>query len=230
MHEHHIAVGRTARYAILGPDTAAAIREVWIVLHGYGQLAASFIRQFETLDDGTRLIVAPEALNRFYLVDVASAPAPDRPVGAAWMTREDRDHEIADYVTYLDAMWGALAARLPDRASVRLTVLGFSQGTATAARWVALGAVQPEHLVLWGGLLPPELDLARADHALRRSAVHFVIGSRDGFVTEDRLAKEETRLHSAGFTYDVVHYVGGHGLNRHVLLGLARRLGGEPNG
>ena len=43
------------------------VREVWFVLHGFGQLSPYFIRHFGVLADGTRLIVAPEALNRFYL-------------------------------------------------------------------------------------------------------------------------------------------------------------------
>lgn len=58
MQEHRIAVARTARYFTLG----RAEREVWFVLHGYGQLADRFLRHFDPIDDGTRLIVAPEGL------------------------------------------------------------------------------------------------------------------------------------------------------------------------
>src|SRR5206468_1825615 len=124
----HIRVARTARYETLGSETTA--REVWFVLHGYGQLAASFIQAFSVLDDGTRLIVAPEALNRFYLVGVDSGAAAERPVGATWMTREDRDAEIADYVEYLDALAAQVlgAVRRGERPP-RVIVLGFSQGT-----------------------------------------------------------------------------------------------------
>jgi predicted esterase len=226
MREHHIIVGRTARYLLLGPEAdPSAIREIWLVLHGYGQLATTFVRTFEPLDDGSRLIVAPEALNRFYLVDVSSGPAADRPVGATWMTREDREREIDDYVAYLDRLWKHLVVRLPEPTPARLTVLGFSQGTATAARWVALGAVQPSHLVLWGGLLPPDLPLDTPDHPLRRPRVHLVVGSRDGFITEARLTEESARLEAVGITYDVVRYSGGHGIKRDTLEALARRIG-----
>lgn len=231
MHEHHIAVGRTARYVVLGPTAnAAGIREVWFVLHGYGQLAATFIRQFEVLDDGTRLIVAPEALNRFYMTGVTSAPASERPVGATWMTREDRQHEIADYIAYLDALWSSVVADLPEQATIRLTVLGFSQGTATAARWASLGAARPRHLVLWGGLLPPELDIADPSHRLRDTDLRFVIGSEDGFVTGARLAEEESRMQAAGLPYEVVRYNGRHGIKRDPLLGIAHGIGWPPNG
>ena len=230
MHEHHIRVPRTARYAVLGPADSAAIREVWFVLHGYGQLAADFLRRFEVLDDGTRLIVAPEALNRFYLVDVSSGSATERPVGATWMTREERAQEIGDYVAYLDAVLGEVGARFTGREWPGVTVLGFSQGTATAARWVSSGAVRPAHVVLWGGLLPPELELTAADHPLRRATLHFVVGSRDGFVTETRLGEEDARLRAAGLSWETRRYDGGHGLQRQTLLEVARRLAAVPNG
>ena len=231
MHEHHISVGRTARYVVLGPTPkAAGIQEVWFVLHGYGQLAATFVRQFEILDDGTRLIIAPEALNRFYMTGVGSAPASERPVGATWMTREDRQHEIADYLAYLDALWGSIAANLPDPLTLRLTVLGFSQGTATAARWVSFGAAHPTHLLLWGGLLPPELDIADPNHRLRDAELRFVIGSKDGFVTDARLAEEESRMQAAGLPYEVVRYSGSHGIKRDPLLELAHGIARQPHG
>ena len=231
MQEHHIAVGRTARYVLLGPTAkAAAVQEVWFVLHGYGQLAATFACQFEILDDGTRLIIAPEALNRFYMTGVASAPASERPVGATWMTREDRQHEIADYIAYLDALWRSVTTNLPAQQPLRLTVLGFSQGTATAARWASLGAARPAHLVLWGGLLPPELDIADPNHPLRDMDLRFVIGSRDGFVTDARLAEEESRMQAAGLPYEVVRYDGGHGIKRDPLLEIAHGIARLPYG
>jgi predicted esterase len=230
MYEHHIRVPRTARYAVLGPSDSTAIREVWFVLHGYGQLAADFLRRFEALDNGTRLIVAPEALSRFYLMDVSSRSAAERPVGATWMTREERAQEIGDYVGYLDAVLGEVGARFTGRAWPAVTVLGFSQGTATAARWVSSGTARPSHLVLWGGLLPPELELTAPGHPVRRATLHLIVGSRDGFVTEPRLADEEARLRAAGLSWEVVRYDGGHGLHRETLLELARRLAAMPNG
>ena len=97
-----LAVRRTARVAVLGPE-GPGVRELWYVLHGYGQLAAPFLEEFRAIDDGTRLIVAPEALSRFYEGDAKSRLHKDARVGASWMTREDREAEIADYLGYLDS-------------------------------------------------------------------------------------------------------------------------------
>ena len=60
----HIEVTRTARYWILGEELPSP-SEVWFVLHGYRQLARRFLRRFERLADGTRAVVAPEAIARF---------------------------------------------------------------------------------------------------------------------------------------------------------------------
>jgi predicted esterase len=219
-----LTVRRTARYEMLG-TVDAPISELWFVLHGYGQLASTFVQTFSRIEDGTRLIVAPEALNRFYLAGIDGAPAADRPVGATWMTREYRESEIGDYVAYLDAVAArvrnALRAR---RATPRIIVLGFSQGAATAARWVARGGVGVSHLVLWGGLLPPELAWPDPDD-LAPPSLHILIGSRDRFVTTERLAEEETRMRAARVPHRLVRYEGGHGIDPTALDELVRTLG-----
>src|SRR5438270_687393 len=66
MKENNLTVKRTARYFTLG-DASGELEEVWIVCHGMGQLGAYFIKNFIPIDNGRRLIVAPEALSRFYL-------------------------------------------------------------------------------------------------------------------------------------------------------------------
>jgi predicted esterase len=221
----HIRVARTARYEVLGSEKTA--REIWFVLHGYGQLASSFIRAFAPLDDGTRLIVAPEALNRFYLVNVDSAPAVERPVGATWMTREDREAEISDYVAYLDALAVHVRGAVRhEKQAPRIVVLGFSQGAATATRWLTHGAVHPDHLILWGGFVPPEADLASP--ALRRTSVHVVVGSRDRYASGERVTAERERFSSAGLDGRFVPYEGGHSIKAEPLASLAKSIA-TPN-
>src|SRR4029077_610579 len=149
-------------------------------MHGYGQLAAPFIENFRALDDGTRLIVAPEALSRFYDGDVQARLHKDASVGASWMTRDERLSEIEDYLAYFDTVHRSMLARLgADGHAPRVTVLGFSQGGAAAARWVASGRLNAARLVVWGSALPPELDLTNATAAIRRAETVMVIGTTD---------------------------------------------------
>jgi predicted esterase len=210
--EHHFTAARTARYFTLGPTTA---RDIWFVLHGYGQLAERFLRQFEPLDDGTRRLVAPEGLSRFYLES-----GEHRKVGASWMTREDRLSEIADYVRYLDALLELELRGLPQ--APHLSVLGFSQGTATAARWLAQGEARADRLILWGGEVPPDLDLAAARPRWARTTMTLVVGSADPYITPKVLARDEDRLGAHDIAYRVERFDGGHELIPEVLRRVAR--------
>ncbi|MBU1820027.1 MAG: phospholipase, partial [Bacteroidetes bacterium] len=103
-----------------------------------------FIRKFDVLDDGSTLIVAPEALSRFYLNGDFNR------VGASWMTREARESEIDDYVAYLESVSKSIFQDYSPE-DVQITVLGFSQGTATACRWLNRGQIRCDRLIFWGG-------------------------------------------------------------------------------
>jgi len=206
---HAIAVPRTARYCTLGP-THGFPRELWFVCHGYGQLAPRFIRQFAPLDDGTRLIVAPEALSRFYLDPIPKRRNDASPrVGASWMTREDRESEIADYVSYLERLADEVRNSLAG-AAPRIVVLGFSQGTATVCRWLAASALRADQLVLWAGTIPPELDLAAWADRLHGAAITLVSGEQDPIVPPSTMAAEAERLSVAGVAFTIQRHEGEH--------------------
>jgi predicted esterase len=218
--ERHLSVSRTARYAILG-STEAELTEVWIVCHGHGQLARRFLSRFLPLERPDRLFIAPEGLSRYYLTPPRGGPhAPDAPVGASWMTREDRESEIEDYVGYLDSLHDEIFSRV-DRSGVRLWVLGFSQGVATVARWIARGVVDPDRVVFYAGVLPPELDAGSAARLARRSPLTLVLGSDDEFARPDLIAQQEARLRDLRVAHDTIRFDGGHEITPEVLARLA---------
>lgn len=207
----HLQTPRTARYHVLG-ELGPRTKEVWFVLHGYGQRADAFLRPFDAVASAERVVVAPEALSRFYLDDA------HRTVGASWMTRADRAAEIEDYVRYLDALHLRMTAGHP-RAAVH--VLGFSQGGATACRWAALGTVRPRRLTLWAGGVPPDLNLQTHGDPLRDARVTLVAGTEDPYVTAERLQEAVGRLAAHGIRPQVRRFEGGHRLSRSVLRILA---------
>lgn len=200
--ERHIRVQRTARYHVLGdPPTA---KELWFVLHGHGYLARFFLHSFEGLEEG-RCIVAPEALSRYYLDSTFSR------VGATWMTREDRESEIADQISYLDALAIRMRKECPN--ALRLNVLGFSQGVATLCRWAVLGNTAIDRMVVWGGSMPPEIE---ADTLRRRWAsihIDLVHGEQDPVVSGEVLERNGSLLRSAGLTFRSHTFDGGHALD-----------------
>jgi predicted esterase len=202
--EHHLEVVKTARYWSIGGPGAEG-DGLWIVLHGYKQLARRFLRRFEPIAGPRCEVVAPEALSRFYVERQTGRHGPESVVGATWMTREDRLNEIRDYVRYLDRVADEVAAERR-----RLTVLGFSQGAATATRWVVEGRHRPARLLLWGEVLPHDLDPVRGAEALRDVELVLVRGSEDRALTPERVAWEAGLLESAGIVHRVVTYDGGH--------------------
>lgn len=201
MEERFIHVRRTARYHMLGIPEAS--RELWVVVHGYGQLARFFLNAFKGMEDG-RCIIAPEGLSRFYLDEGHSR------VGATWMTREDRLHEIKDHVGYLDALTVDVARTVMPGASIN--VLGFSQGVATVARWADQGATLINRLVLWGGGLPPELEAARIAERWSKVGIDLVHGDKDTLVPNEVFVKNERTLVKAGLRPNIHRFEGAHAL------------------
>lgn len=206
MEERHLRVPRTARYHVLGEPARA--RRLWIVLHGYGHLARYFLNKFLGAEKD-QCIVAPEGLSRFYL------DPEHRRVGATWMTREDRELEIQDQITYLDSLHHAL---LPELAkNIPAGVLGFSQGVATACRWAMHGNTILDRMVLWGGGIPPELERTALQQGLQRVHVALVHGNDDALVPLSVLENNQLRLNAAQVRHEVHTFKGGHDLDPVVL-------------
>jgi predicted esterase len=220
MPARHLPVSRTARYSTLGPERGA-VTELWVVLHGYAQLAERFLQGFIALDDGATAVVAPEALSRFYLETGLDGRHGER-VGATWLTREDREADLADHLRYLDQ----LLRHLMDEFGAwrpRLSVVGFSQGSVMAARWLALGNVHAERLVLWGTPLPRDVRPDQLAPCLGSTTVSFVAGERDPFVPAGSVEADAEALARLGIRVGVRRFGGGHAIDRATLLAVAGR-------
>ena len=195
----------------------ADLSEVWFVCHGQGQLATRFLSRFLPLERYDRLFIAPEALSRYYLAaHVAGPHGAGTPVGAIWMTSEDRECEIDDYVNYLDLLHDEVFSEV-DRAKVKLWVLGFSQGVSTAARWVVRGKVKPDRVVLCSGMFPPEITATDATRLVKRSQVTIGFGSADQFATSELIDAQKARLEELGVEYELIGFEGGHDITPEFL-------------
>jgi len=217
--QRHITVPRTARYAIMG-SFDPRLKEVWIVCHGYGQLAGRFLSRFTPLERDDRLFIAPEAMSRYYVASAGAVHGPDSPVGASWMTREDRDAEIEDQINYLDLLYAEVFTHI-ERDAVRLWVLGFSQGVATVTRWLARGKVTADRVVIWAGMIPPELEASGGRMLCARAPVTIVTGSSDEFLTPKVVASQEAKLRELAISYTRIGFDGGHDISASALLELA---------
>jgi predicted esterase len=214
--EKELSFSFTARY--FKPDPTSSItRQVWFVLHGYGQLAQYFIKNFQSLSNQGITVIAPEALSRFYLEDVQSrVRTGNNRVGATWMTRENRLADIGNYITFLN---GVYSKEISDP-SVPVTVLGFSQGAATASRWVIDGKINFNRLVLWAGVFPPDMDFDAGKEILHSKKVVLVYGTKDPFLNDERFTEMKTLTQSLNISAETLTFDGAHEINQPALLSL----------
>lgn len=203
---------------------AGSVQRWWMGLHGYGQTAASFIKPVVPVVPSDTLFVAAEGLNRFY----REMPRPDgshlQRVGATWMTRENREDDIADTVAWLSRLHGHVQADLPQSAATPFGLLAFSQGVATALRWLAHARLSPRVLVLWAGGLPHDVDGEALHDVLQGTRVVVVTGSRDAFVTDARVREMQQTLHAWQLHAEWQTFDGEHHLDAPLLGALLEEL------
>ena len=217
--ERHLKVARTARYFTYG-QLSEKTEQIWFVLHGYGMLASSFIKRFNVLDEEKNLVIAPEGLSRFYWNGFGGKPV------ASWMTSEDRLSEIDDYIAYLDQLFPLYATNLPNP-NATINVLGFSQGTATAARWLAQQNSIVHNVVFWGGPLPEDVEWDKAVSIFNTANTYLVNGTKDEFITEEHRLNHEKKLKGLGLKYSSFLFDGKHEVEGKMLLEIAKRFKGK---
>ena len=193
----HITTTKTARYYVLGDIATAS--HVWFVLHGYGEDVRRFADRCSVLADAGTAVIAPEGLHRFYKKGFIGD------VGASWMTKEDRENDITDYVTYLNLIF---AKEVETRQTV--SVLGFSQGSATACRWVADGVCRPANLVLWAGLFPPDIDLYSGHKFFHKPKLILASSPTDEFRTSGQWERQDSLLRNSDLRWTDFEFEGGH--------------------
>ena len=212
---HKIKVEKTAHFYTLGRPSPA-IKYCWIVCHGYGQLAENIIRKFDDLDTGEHLIIAPDALNRFYWQGVTGT------VASSWMTKKDRLDEIEDYANYLTAVYHQFIPQLsPD---VQINLFGFSQGVATQFRWMMRKFLPFHYLILWAGFVPEDLDYSPYLPYFEDKKLVFLYGDQDQFLTKERLDWHQEMVATKGLFLEEIPFKGKHEVDRKILKLLVERI------
>lgn len=197
-----IAVERSMRFETI--STKEPIKQVIYVLHGYGQLVSFFKRKFNSLQLANTLFVFPEGMHRFYLQGSSGR------VGASWMTKEWRENDILENNQALSMLHHHIEKKYTPE---KIIVLGFSQGGATAARWVASKKITCDHFIAWGSIFPPDLsETAEPLSALKKTAV---FGNKDPFFPTKDLTEIQTTYTAQNFK--CVIFDGEHDINATVL-------------
>lgn len=203
--EHHIPVTRTARYFTLG-EVSSSSKDVWIVIHGHRQLAGDFILTFGPLAAEGSVIYAPEGLMRLYIKGNSGN------VGASWMTKEDRESDIKDYVNYLDRLFFDEIEPKAKQHNLKINTLGFSQGAATLSRWLALGKAKVDKAVFWCGNIAHDVDFSKAEN-FKRTGIFQVFASNDPYYDNTFPQSQADILKNAGISSKSVLFEGTHTVN-----------------
>lgn len=198
----------TGRYFTFGnPDKACTLL---IALHGYSQLPEYFIRKFHFLDPDKYYVICPEGPHRFYREGTSGR------VGASWMTKEDRLNDIKNYIRLLDAVAESIDT---DHHFNRRILLGFSQGGATASRWIGYGNTPFNEFILWAAVFPPDMD-DTVKQNFYATQNHMVIGDSDEFSTVEKAKEYHQKLSKEGMKFAFHTFKGNHDLNKELLYKL----------
>jgi predicted esterase len=141
-------------------------------------------------------LISIQGLHRFY--------SRGSDVVASWMTKEDRDHAIADNIEYVGNVLTAVA----DEFGITrpLIYVGFSQGVAMAYRAAAFVPRPCDGLIVLAGDLPP--DVAPIAASLPRTLIGR--GNGEEWYTAEKSAKDLEVLTAAGVNAEEYVFDGGH--------------------
>ncbi len=202
---HTLEVTRSARWFHIG-ESPQTSNEIIVVLHGYGQHPSYMLNSLQSLEAPGRCICAPEGLSKFYIRGTNGR------VGASWMTRDNRQQEITDQIAYL-TFW---LKSLEILETTPITLIGFSQGVATAARWIAHGA-KIDTLIFTSGQLPPEWVTSPPNLGDRLKKIHIIRPKNDEYYTQDAFKVDVNILNQFGLHINRHEPEGTHTLNPKLL-------------
>ena len=126
------------------------------------------------------------------------------------MTKEDRLTDIQNQITYINEIYKSFEPEIENRA--KLIVLGFSQGTATALRWIVNQNISPFKLILWAGTIPPDLKAENKNMDLSGIETVILKGDSDPYIGTTYMKNMDDWLKIYGINYQLINYSGGHSI------------------
>ena len=171
---------------------------VLVAFHGYGQSADDMLDEVRRIPGAGRWrLVSVQGLHRFYT-------RRDQAVVASWMTRQDREHAIADNIEYVNRV-DRPGRRRRQGARLCRVLAGRRDGLS---RRDARAAIRPPASWRWPETSHQSSRPRRASRTWPR--VLIGVGTREEWYTPERLEADVAFLRASGVTHDVVRFDGGH--------------------
>lgn len=185
MSQKQISYTHTNSYSTLnevGPNT----KNIWLVFHGMGYLTKYFINYFKGLSPEENYIIAPQAPSKYY------QDKRFKYVGASWLTKENTAVEKENVFRYLDNLWQAEHTHFENK-SIRLILMGYSQGVSIVTRWMATRKLNCDYLLLHSGVIPSELEADDFNYLPDNTVVTYLYGDQDEYITEARKTEQQLK-------------------------------------
>jgi predicted esterase len=186
---HTIEARTHGRFIVVAREAPAPLL---VGFHGHAENAEIMLdnlRAISTFADQTAdkgdgwTLVSVQALHRFY--------TKRGDVVATWMTKQDRELEIADNTAYVWSVVERVRREHPVRRP--LVLAGFSQGVAMAYRAAAAQAGECDGLIVLAGDVPPDV----APRASSLPPILLGRGKADDWYTEEKAAADLEVLNAA---------------------------------
>lgn len=211
-----LRVERAAYFAVQEAQRQAQLPPLLLALHGWGQNAPRFLRDFATLRGHNILVCAPQAPNQFYL-DMAT-----KKVGFHWLTVYEKAQGIADTNSFLQCLLERLKETHPFDHR-RIYLMGFSQGVSMAWRFAVSGLVAPVGFIHVAADLPPDVEERLPN--CTPFPVLLARGREDSLIPESLMSAAKEALARNHYPCDEFDYDAGHVLTEELVLRISAWIG-----
>jgi predicted esterase len=204
MQKHFLPIAKTARYFTQG-NLDINTKFIWIIIHGYAQTADAFLNNFESLGS-EHFVVAPEGLNKFYSRGFSGSPV------ASWMTSLEREHEIIDYINYLNSLINSI--NLVSFTNAKTIVLGFSQGVSTQTRFIEASNFQIDFSIMIAGEIGKEFQ-ENLPKKLTTIKSLYLVGDKENILKPEKIESHQMLFKNANCEFKI--FDGKHEVNQHAI-------------
>ncbi len=211
MQKHYLTVSKTARYFTKGNLTDNT-QYIWIVIHGYAQTAEAFLYSFESLGD-EHFVIAPEGLNKFYSRGFSGSPV------ASWMTSLEREHEIADYINYLNTLVESI--HLASFTKAKHIVLGFSQGVSTQTRFINQSNYPIDYSVMIAGEIGKEFQETLPNKLANLKSL-YLVGNQEQIIKREKIEAHQLLFKNTNCVFNT--FEGRHEVNESAVAAILANL------
>jgi predicted esterase len=84
-------------------------------------------------------------------------------------------------------------------------------------RWAVQKSVQFDQLIIWAGIIPPDLNFDLGREHFHDKSIVITYGKEDPYIKEDHLKEQRTAIQNLGISPKEIIFDGGHDIDPETL-------------